>query len=587
MSAPPTPPGAAPAARTAAARRTATLAYRGAGTRRGPVTMGQANMIRCILRDEPDAINIHDVWPVPEGASEHGVLDALRALAVRHEALRTTFPHQPGTVPGEQVVAGTGRFTVTVLEHGELPSPAAEYAEAVARDARSERFRLESDFPLRPVLLTRAGRPVFLALAASHALTDGSALGVLREEWLTLLSGGTLPEATAPTPLDLAAEEASPAGRRRSADALRHWERILRTGPQAMFAEPGAVGTEISAPGLTLRSARGARALAGAARRTRALPNTVLLTAWCLLTAHRAGQQECVAAVPTSNRFRPALARSVSTLSQDALLALDVRRPSFDAVLAAAWGAALNAYRHSRFDALALWDMIRRVTGERGSHFARDVVLNDISALPATLAGAAAPDGDAPELELVRGPEQALPTRLLGFVYETDPVLRLALWGDPALFPARAAEDFATGLVRLLEAAAEGDVPLSELTEVTGVRPVERGPGWTRVDGCWVEPEAVARTLSAALGGLPVEVEVTGTREAAGAAGAAPLLTARIACKDGGLTPARAHAALMAALPGRPGVLAPHRYVIVQGPPRQPAPAGPILREGTGRDREM
>ncbi|WP_241776116.1 condensation domain-containing protein, partial [Streptomyces exfoliatus] len=279
---------------------TVTVAYAGGEERRGPVTMGQANMIRCILRDEPAHINIHDVWPAPAGTRLEAAVDALRALAVRHEALRTTFPHPPGAAPREQVVAAAGTFTVTVLDHDELPAEPARYAEALAREARDDRFHLDRDFPLRVSLVALDGAPVFVALAASHAVTDVSALAVLKEEWLALLSGEELPPLTAFTPLDLAAEEATPTGLRKSAASLGYWERIIRTGPQAMFAEPGAEGTEVRVPQLTLRSRRGARALALVAERTGGLPQTVLLTAWCALLAHRTGQAACVAAVPTS-----------------------------------------------------------------------------------------------------------------------------------------------------------------------------------------------------------------------------------------------------------------------------------------------
>ncbi|MFE7510916.1 condensation domain-containing protein, partial [Streptomyces sp. NPDC057540] len=361
---------------------TVTVRYAGGEERRGPVTMGQANMIRCMLRDEPEHINIHAVWPVPGGTRTESAIDALRALVVRHEALRTTFPHAPGEAPREQVVAAEGSFTVTVLDHGTLPRDAARHADAIARRNRVERFRLDRDFGLRISLVAVDGAPVFVALAASHAVADISALSVLEEDWLALLAGRTLPAVTAFTPLDLAAEEATPGGLRRSEASLRHWERIIRTGPQAMFAEPGAVGAEVEAAQLTLRSRRGARALARVAERTGGLPSTVLLTAWCALVAHRTGQSSCVAAVPTSNRFLPRLARSVNTVSQDALLSLDVRVPSFDALLRKAWGAALNAYRHSQFDAVRLWDMIDAVTHERGSRFARDVVFNDVSTVP-------------------------------------------------------------------------------------------------------------------------------------------------------------------------------------------------------------
>ncbi|WP_398851028.1 DUF6271 family protein [Streptomyces lateritius] len=625
--------------------RTVTVAYTGGTERRGPVTMGQANMIRCMLRDEPEHINIHDVWPVPAGTRTESVIDALRALVVRHEALRTTFPHAPGRahVPGgapseqaadgapgeqaaggppsepvsggaprEQVVASAGEFTVTVLDHQELPRDAAGYAESLAREARVERFRLDRDFPLRLLLVARSGAPVFVALAASHAVTDVSALAVLKEEWPALLAGDALPPLTSLSPIDLALEEASPAGLRKSEASLRYWERIIRGGPQAMFAEPGAEGTEVRAPQLTLRSRRGGRALALVARRTGALPSTVLLTAWCALVAHRTDQTVCVAAVPTSNRYHPRLARSVNTVSQDALLALDVRVPTFDALLRKAWGAALNAYRHSQFDAVALWEMIGRVTHERGSVFARDVVYNDVSALPTTVGEPASataggtPDPGAPaapELEFGRGPEQVLPTRILTFVHEIEPAIRLGVWSDPALFGPGEAEGFLTGLVRLLEAAATEDVPLASLTEVTGVRPVERGPDWCLVDGSWTSPPLVAETLGKALGGLPVHVTVEGDpRTDEGSDGGpyagpdstahGPALTAYIAAGGTPLTPEDAHTALMDALPGHPGVLAPRRYVIVQDPPVEADRSSAwlrqrILREGTGRNRRM
>ncbi|MYY08037.1 condensation protein [Streptomyces sp. SID4919] len=566
--------------------------------------MGQANMIRCVLRDDPVHINIYDVWPVPAGTRLEAVIDALRALVVRHEALRTTFPHASGTAPCEQVVAGEGEFTVTVLDHAELPPDGAGYATTVARRARAGRFRLDREFPLRVFVVAQDGAPAFVAVTASHAATDGSALAVLREEWLTLLAGGTLPPVTALTPLGLAAEEAAPAGLRKSEASLRYWEQIIRTGPQAMFAEPRATGTDVRVPQLTLRSPQGAEALARVAERTGGLPSTVLLTAWCALIAHRTGQTTCVAAVPTSNRFLPRLARTVNTVSQDALLSLDVQVPSFDALLRKAWGAALNAYRHSQFDALRLWEMIGDTTYERGSHFARDIVFNDVSTLPATLASATpAPDG--PEPELSWGPDQVLPTRVLTFVHRTAPVLHLGMWVDPGLFTRDEAEAFVTGLVRLLEAAGAQDVPFTDLTEVTGVRPVGRGNGWIRVDGCWVSPPDVAQALSQALGGLPVHVTVDGPDTSAPPGTADPdtapsdtvsedragrHLTAFIASDGSPPTPEKAHAALMAALPGRPGLLAPRRYVIVQGPPAEADRSDGwlrqrILMEGTGRGR--
>ncbi|CAM5613350.1 condensation domain-containing protein [Streptomyces badius] len=568
---------------------TVTVVFAGGDERRGPLTMGQANMIRCILRDDPTHINIHDVWPVPEGTTVVAVTDALRALAVRHEGLRTTFPHPAGSAPVDQVVAAEGTFTVTVLDHTELPGDAAGYAESVARAARSGRFALDREFPLRITLLTVAGQPVYVALAFSHAVADGSAMAILREEFAELLAGKELPGLASLPPVDLAAVEASPAGLRKSEASLRYWEQILRTGPQEMFAEPRGrrPGTDEEARQLTLRSRRGGRALAGAARRTGHPEATVLMAAWCSLVAHRAGQDSCVTAVPSANRFHARVARSVTTTSQDALLHLDVRVPTFDALVARTWGAVLNAYRHSQFDSVRLWEMIDRVTAERGSHFGRDVVFNDVSALPAPLLGTDAQDRDDAEQELAWGPPQTLPTRMLAFTYRTAPQLHISLWAAPSLFTPEEAEGFLAGLVLLLEAAASGDVPMEALAEVTGVRPAERGTGWLRVDGCWVSPDAVREALGRAVGGLPVRVQVTE------ASGAEPHLTAYIACGETPLTPAEAHRALTARIPSAgSGVLAPHRYVLVENPPTEPDRSDAwrrleIIEEGTGRSRQV
>ncbi|RKE17001.1 condensation domain-containing protein [Streptomyces sp. TLI_171] len=551
-----------------------TLAVRWAGgePRRGPLTLGQANMIRCILRDGAADVDIHDVWPVPAGASVEAVLAALRDLTLRHEALRTVFPHPEHAQPEQQVVRTEGEFTVTVVDFEQLPDDPAGHADALAREARRAPFDLGRDHPLRCVLLTERGAPAFLALVAGHAAADGSALAVLREEWTALLLGSELlPLDGTLTPLQLAAEEAAPAGVRKAESSLRYWEKVLRTGPQAMFAEPRARTAGGSAAQLTLRSARGGKALARACARLGVPASTVLLTAWCALVAHRAGQDTYVGAAPTANRYKAQLTRTVTPLSQDALLRLDVTAPGFDALLGSAWTAALNAYRHSRFDPLRLWEMIDATTVQRGSRFGRDVVYNDVSGLAGALRPAAATADAEPELELTRGGEQALPTALLAFVYRTEPLLHLALWADPQLFDEAEAAGFLTGLVRLLEAAADGDVPLADLTAVTGVAGPERGGDWQLVDGCWVSPAAVAAALSDALDGRPVHVTAD--------------LTAYLA---DGTTPERAHAALMRLIPSRPGVLAPRRYLIVPDAPAEPGLSRawlqqPTLLEGSGR----
>ncbi|MET9499370.1 condensation domain-containing protein [Streptomyces sp. NPDC006552] len=617
--APDTPPEAD---RNSWTEHTHRVAYRGGTARRGPLAVGQTNMIRCILRDDPVQINIHDVWPAPDATSVERALDALRVLVERHEALRTTFPHHGGDLPDEQQVAAAGTFDVVERAHHAWPDAPARYAESVARRSRHGRFRLDRDFPLRPTLLTRDGSVTHVALAASHAATDGTALAILHDEWRALVTGATLPAPAAlTTPLDLAAEETSPAGRRKTEASLRYWERVLRTAPQAMFAEPRLRAGEHATAQLSLRSLRAGRALRAVTARTGSPAATVLLAAWSTLAAHRAGQSTCVAAAPTSNRGRSGLARSVNTLSQDALLSLDVSGPTFDTVLRKAWGAALDAYRHSRFDSVQLWNMIDSVTRERGSRFARDVVFNDVSSVPATSVGtAASPEAVSPELSLTWGPEQELPTRLLTFVYALEPELRLSLWADPALFTREEAERYLMGLVRLLEAAASADVTLAELTAVTGVRPATRDADWIQIDGCWISRTAVEQAVSEAAGHLPAHVAVTDTLSGAAPgtprdpgiadqggtgpaepdnpAGTRPdgrnrRLTVFVAAPDASaVTPRTLHTAVMAQVATRSELLAPHHYILVADTPRDAADTAawhrlPVLVEGNGRERPM
>ena len=72
---------------------------------------------------------------------------------------------------------------------------------------------------------------------------------------------------------------------------------------------------------------------------------------------------------------------------------------------------------------------------------------------------------------------------------------------DASLLPAGEIEMLLRGTESLLVAAASGDVDLDRLAEITGVRPVERGVGWLRIDRSWVQLDAIRRLLADALPG--------------------------------------------------------------------------------------
>jgi hypothetical protein len=195
--------------------------------------------------------------------------------------------------------------------------------------------------------------------------------------------------------------------------------------------------------------------------------------------------------------------------------------------------------------------------------------------------GHAVPDpGD--ELALYWLPGRELASRLTLWTVRLQDIVEICLWADPVAMPTAQAECFGAGIVRLIEAAADRDVPLDELGTLTGLKPAERGGGWYRVGSSWVDVAAVQRLTADALGGRPCHVTIVPDGR----------LGYRIECYVSGggdaPSPRLLHDACMNALPDRPTAMAPHVYVVCSGTPedRQDTDAWralPRLATGDGR----
>ncbi|GAA1957850.1 condensation domain-containing protein [Kitasatospora viridis] len=546
-----------------------TVRYRAAGPGGdAPLTLGQDNMVRCVLRDEPAHMSKQALWPVPPGTGLPAALGALRTLAERHPALRTVFP---GTHFESQRELLEGEFTVAV----EPVPTAAEvdaYGERLGWRERQRAFDLARDFPLRCTLLTVAGAPVRLLVVVCHAQLDGAATALLFQEWLRLAAGESLPPVTAIGPREVAEQERSVVGRRRAAAALKHWERVLREDPLAVFADDRVTRSDAQLPTLIVRSLAGAKDLARAVERTGASTSTLLLTAYAALVARLADQRTLVVSALSGNRHRRTLADHIGTLAQDALISLTVPldEPALDLdeLARRTQAAALAGYWHSTFDAEAVWQLIEDAALRRGARYPRHVVLNDLSAtIPESAARARPLPAAEPEFGWL--PAETIPTRVMLNIWRVDGVLELSLHLDPVLFPREQAEGLARLLLRLLALIAERPVALGELTglaELAGLRPGRRErPGWRRVDGSWIDLAAVRELVAGALG-LPCRIELPEGGP----------LTAVLAERPGEpLTPERAHRAVVAALPEHHTAMAPQLYRMQLD--------GRTLREGSGR----
>ena len=558
--------------------RRITVRYDGGTSGTGPLTLGQDNMIRCILRDDPEQINKQAVWPVPDGTDLSTVLSALRTMAERHESLRTVFPPGPDGFPARQEVRAEGELSVAVVEAGLLDDAELDaLADELARTDIAVGFDLAEDFPLRFTLVTRDGQPVRMAVVVCHSGADGASTALLVQEWLALAAGKELPPSTARTPLEVAGSEGSALGRRRNKTSLKHWERVLRTSPQAVFADSRIVGPPDTVSVLILRSPAAARDLEAASQRTGATPSTVLLAAFAALVAHRADQSDLVIAALSANRHRPGLADYIGTLAQDAFLAVDTDAADLDELIGRTKAASLAGYWHSSFDAEQVWRMIDDIGHRRGSRYARHVVVNDLSLTIPESAFDGAATSPAADPEISWFPDERIPTRLMFNIIRVGGSLEVALLTCPQVLDRAETEQFARGLLAIVAAAARGPLPLAGIGALTGIEPGVRTGDWQVVDGSWIDLDAVRALLAAVLG---PDVRSRLDTEGSG-------LTAHLAGTD--LTPPLVHRAVVAALPGRDTAMAPQHYVIHSGAPGSADPwdALPVTAEGSGRDESV
>jgi hypothetical protein len=557
----------------------------------GPLTLGQASTLRWITN--PAFYTRMLEWPltVPPGTTPDDIAAAMSILMARHESLRTTFPACEAPV---QRVARTGELVIDVYETGARTTDGSALTVPLTRLLRSREFDVTVDLPVRMAIAARHGEPLAAVAVYSHMAVDFASMALLDREFTALVSdpghrdAGPVPH----QPLDQAADERSARGTRRNEAVLRSWETQLRAMPQCMYAVPlEAAGPEGGGSGW-LWSRAAALALAHISARTEVSRQVVVLAALCTMLAWRTGHTGCVIPTAAANRYQRHLREYVGPLAQDCMMSVGTRAGGLDEVIGRAAAAALRGNHNGLVAIATLLPVVERVERDRGIIHARHCVFNDLSLHLGDADDGTAPGQDPGEarLALTQTRFAALPAPpveeiLLFLLQQVNEELILGgLTRDASLLPAGEIEMLLRGTESLLVAAAPGDVDLDRLAEITGVRPVERGPGWLLVDRSWVQLDAIRRLLDDALPGPAAAFAVRGTVVA--------YLTA-----DGGITsPGQAHEACMKMLrePDPAGrvrhtAMTPGRYVICAGPPADPDDLAswrrqPVVADGDGRD---
>lgn len=557
----------------------------------GPLTLGHLAMLKWITEEKPYGRWAAAPLELPTGAGVDDVVAALGVLVARHEGLRTLFP-------------GEGERVQRVLQHCELPVDVYEHGDATPPDLTAELFHrlrdaefdLAEELPLRAAIAVRDGVPTVAAVVYSHVVVDLMSAELLGREFTALAADPARRHVNpAPhQPLDQAAYERSPAGRRRLDAALAYWERHLRRLPQCTWAAPRSTAPPGGAVSGWLWSRAGAQALPHITARVGASESMVVLAAICAVLARRTGHRHFPLPTLASNRFERRLREYIGPLAADSLVPIDADADSYDEQVRRVGSAVLRAGRQAMVDDVARVRMIDRIHHDRGNWYGRDTTFNDASTFNDSEATpeATEPAGGGPTgVEDVR---QALDesriwwqdwppiSPLLAFrlMQKRGELVLGVISQDRNRIPAEEIERLLRGVERVLVAAAEADFAMSRIGEVSGVEPMERDAGWRMVDSSWVELAEVQRLLDETVDAPVRRVFAIPDGDD----------TRLVAYLVGGSvrTPRDAHAACVAAMPGRRTAMTPHRYVICAEPPADPAdPAAwarqPVLADGDGR----
>lgn len=568
----PPPPAEDPGIRRLTLVDRLAVGFAGGQRRSGPLTVGQVNIHRWIVDERQYDHMISAPLPLLPGTTLDDIALALSTLITRHESLRTTFDLSGALT---QRVVDSGELAVDVYREDGAGTADEDLVEELYDRLRTARFDPATDLPLRVAVLVEGDAPRLAAAVYSHIAVDLASVILLDRQFLALLADGADGadheiEPRIHQPLDQAAEEDSPTGRRRAEVVSRYWTNVLLSAPQCNFPlpSPDPADEPGGATSGWLWSRAAALALPHITARTNIGSSTAVLAALCAVLATRTEQPHYLMQILSSNRFERRLRDYVGTLAADGLMSLEVAAPGFDELVLRTGSAVLKAGRYSPIDAAEKDRVIEDVMHRRGVSYGRYCTYNDATNAYAQRLAAPPVPGDlaavAAAMSETRVWQRDWPSasELLGFrlLQKDDEFILSVVVQDQVRTAPAEIESLLRGVERLLVAAAAGDVAMDRLAEVTGVAPMPRGPQWKMIDRCWVElPEALS-LLQDALHS-PLARVFVGTDESGDT-----ILEAYLPV-DLAPTPWDAHKACLALLPGRSTAMAPHRYVICDRAP--------------------
>jgi len=352
----------------AAAAEVVMVPFAGEGCGVDALTWGQQHIWNAV-QELGSPMNMCAVRELPAGARVQDYADELSFYASRFQSMRTRLRLVPGALPLQEVVA-SGEIPLRILDvpAHEDPAQAAAKLAAWQQDAP---FDYEREFPIKMTLIRRGGALTHLVMALCHFATDAVGAMTMYRDYLGrdphTGAAGTPP---AMHPLQLAAQQRTPAALRQSEASLRYWDALLRAIPMRRFPDPVEPDPADSGPGrygqVRMDSPAMLLALRAIAARLGTDVSTALLGVFAVGVARIAGINPVVAQMVVSNRFRPGFAEIVSNVSQAGLFVVDVAETTVAEAIARSRQASMKAYKHAYFDFAKWKDLVAAVNRDRG-----------------------------------------------------------------------------------------------------------------------------------------------------------------------------------------------------------------------------
>jgi hypothetical protein len=438
------------------------IAFHGERSTTEVLTWGQRAIWTAIERTRPSDAYFNFTRTLSLDTTDvAAVVAAVGNVVSQHEALRTRI----SVVDGEptQLLAAEGEYDVQVVEAAD----AGQAAEHLAQTYSGTAFDYEHEWPLRVGVVTTGGVPRSVVLGFCHLACDfGGSVYVIRD--LESAIAGTGVDGTPATqPADLAEYQRSADGARAARKAADYWARAYERIPNSMYEQETGAPENPRYQRAFLVSPALAQAAVAIGNRLGTGSSAVLNAAFAVGMSRQTGHSTAALLAITKNRFRDQTRNMVSTLAMEGLLVVALQEAAdFDEVVAAAWRAAVPAYRYAQYDERDRDRIVAETSARRGTHVHPYACLNDLREDDPTtdqtipFEGTKATDLLDKSILSWLPPLDHVSCRFCLHVANVPEGLAIRLTADTAYLSKQTMIDFLADVERLVVSATDGPVPL-------------------------------------------------------------------------------------------------------------------------------